>query len=172
MTNTLLSNNNLFDYGILIGCGLILGCSVFYLIRSNYTANLPTNTEALTKQEIEAIINENAETISNANIEEILTDSDFSTDVVSDYDNGFETDSTDSTVDIEELDLFIMPDVDLNVCPIEELKLFEFNSLYAREIEENDLDDEEILNFLSLFTEDELLTNKINELFLYAISLL
>jgi hypothetical protein len=53
-------DNNLFDYGILIGCGLILGCSVYYLIRSNNIANLPNlpnNTEALTNPDIETISN-------------------------------------------------------------------------------------------------------------------
>jgi hypothetical protein len=154
---TLLLNNN-SEYGTLIGCGLILGYSVYYLIKRNYTANLPTNTEPLTNQEIEAIINENTETVSNADIEDYITDSDFSTDVSSAYDSGFETD-TDSTVDLDFNEIFFMPNVDLNVCPIEELKLFEFTYLYAREIEENDLDDEEILDFLSMFTEDQLLTN-------------
>jgi len=42
-----------------------------------------------------------------------------------------------------------MPNVDLDVCPIEELKFFEFSSLYAREIMEHSISDEEIMEFIS-----------------------
>jgi len=65
-----------------------------------------------------------------------------------------------------------MPNVDFNVCPIEELKFFEFNSLYAREIMEHSISDEEIMEFLSWYTEEELATNWINDEFLTIISIL
>jgi hypothetical protein len=42
-----------------------------------------------------------------------------------------------------------MPDVDFNICPIEELKFFEFTSLYSREIIEHEISDAEIMEFLS-----------------------
>nr|UEP17235.1 hypothetical protein [Lactarius zonarius] len=167
MNFNLLSNNNLFDYGILIGCGLILGCSVFYLIRSNYTANLPTNTEALTKQEIEAIVNENAVTIiNNENIDAII-DSDSDTDVesqsTSDYDSILDVNTTD-------LDLFFMPDVDFDVCSIHELKLFEISSIFHKEIAEKSITEEELIDLIHSFTDADLATNSINELILLIIT--
>jgi hypothetical protein len=42
-----------------------------------------------------------------------------------------------------------MPNVDFDVCPIEELKFFEFSSLYQREIIEHFISDEEIMEFIS-----------------------
>jgi hypothetical protein len=42
-----------------------------------------------------------------------------------------------------------MPFVDFNVCSIQELKLFEFTSLYARELIEHSISEEEIMEFLS-----------------------
>jgi hypothetical protein len=172
MIENLLIDNNFYDYGIIIGCGLILGCSVYYLIRGNNIANLPNNTEALTNQEIEAINNENM--VPNSNIEDPLTDSDLDTDSdhanISDYD-------TASTADFDEIvqdpDLlimpsfeskfrnveFIMPDVDFNVCPIQELKLFEFCSLYVKEMAEHSISEEEMMELICAFPERDLATN-------------
>jgi hypothetical protein len=178
MTNTLLSNNTLSDYNILIGCGVILGCSLFYLIRSNYIANLPTNTEALTNEELEAIVNENAVTkINNENIDAII-DNDSDTDVdsqsISDLDSFIDRASlSDFDPIVLDPDLyvlpfvesiysskkFIMPDVDFNVCPIEELKLFEFCSLYSREMVEHSVSKEDLMGIISLFKIEELATN-------------
>nr|YP_009504193.1 hypothetical protein [Lactarius hatsudake]AWX52890.1 hypothetical protein [Lactarius hatsudake] len=189
MTNTLLSNNNLLDYGILIGCGLILGCSVYYLIRSNYIANLPTNTEALTNQEIEAIINENAITVTNnENIDAIIDDdSDFSTDVdsqsVSNLDWASLSDFDEILADQELWFLpwfdgllnpgeFIMPDVDFNICPIEELKLYELSSLFSREMAEHSVSEEDLRELISMFTVEDLATNWINDAILCLIKLL
>jgi len=190
MIENLLLDNNLSNYGIIIGCALILGSSVFYFIRGNNIANLPNNntipsnnnaipsnntaipsdntsipsnnTEALTNQEIEAIINENMVPISN--MEYPLTDSDFDTESdqanISDYD-------TVSTADWDEIlkdpDLFwgpsfeskfrtvefLMPDVDLNVCPIQELKLFEFCSLFETEMAEHSISEEDMMELIS-----------------------
>jgi hypothetical protein len=178
MTNTLLSNNNFFESGILISC-VIIGCSVYYLIRSNYIVNLPKNTEDLTNQEIEAIVNENAVTIiNNENIDAIIdNDSDFSTDVdsqsISDYESLIDSASSsdlDSLFDQElcflphvesmcSSEKFIMPDVDFNICPIEELKLFEFSSLYAKEIAEHSLSEEDLMEIITFFRPEELATN-------------
>jgi hypothetical protein len=150
--------NNLFldnDYGILIVLGLILGCSISYLIISNYTAIPSKNIEALTIEEIETIINENMEPISNANTDNFITDSESdTTELESEYQSTFDSDSdSDSTSDNESIlndpNLFFMPNVDFDVCPIEELKFFEFSSLYAKEIAEHSISDEEIMEFIS-----------------------
>jgi hypothetical protein len=173
MNTNLLSNNNLNDYGILIACGLIFGCSLYYLIRSYNIANLPNlpnNTEALTNQEIPTI--NNANMVPDSIIEELSTDSDTESDYnnISDYDRA-------STADFDEIladpDLyflpsfeskfknveFIMPDVDLNVCPLEELKLFEFCSLYSREMAEHSITEEEMMELICLFSKEDLATN-------------
>jgi hypothetical protein len=88
MNYNLLSNNDLFDYGILISCGLILGCTLYYLIRSNKINNtaIPIkNMEPLTNSKIETILDENMGTIVGANLIDFKTDSD--SDTESDYDN-------------------------------------------------------------------------------------
>jgi hypothetical protein len=172
MIENLILNNNLFGYGIIIGCGLTLGCSVYYLIRRNNIANLPNNTEALTNQEIEAINNENM--VPNSNIEDFITDSEIETYIASDYASEYDSASTaDFDEILQDPDLFflphfeskfkdvefIMPDVDLNICPIEELKLFEFCSLYAKEMAEYSITEEEMMEIISLFSEKELATN-------------
>jgi hypothetical protein len=149
MKYNLLFDNNLTDYGFLIGCGLILGCSLFYLIRSNYT-NIPSkNIEALTNEEIEAIISENAVTV--ANNESLLalidSDSDSYSDVISDYQSTSDNESV-SDVDVNDLDLFFMPDVDFDVCSIQELKLFEIRSIFHKEIAEKEVTDEELTSLI------------------------
>jgi hypothetical protein len=167
MNYNLLFDNNFTDYGILIGCGVILGCSIFYLFRSNYTAIPYQNIEALTNEEIEAIVNENAVTIiNNENIDAII-DSDSDTDVASDYQS-----TSESTLDLDltDLDLFFMPDVDFDVCSIQELKFFEISSIYQREIAENLVTDEELMELICGFTDIELATNSINELILLIIT--
>ena len=160
MTNNLLFDNNLDFYGILIGSGLILSCSIYYLIKSNYTAIPTKNMEPLTNEEIETIINENMEPISNENVEDFITDSDFETDIASDYQSTFDSDSTSDFESIlNDPDIFFMPNVDFDVCPIEELKFFEFNSLYAREIVEHSITEEDIMEFIYSFSKEELATN-------------
>ena len=206
MIDNLLIDNNLSDYGILIGCALILGASVFYFIRGNNIDNLPNNnaipsnnnaipsentsipsnnTEALTNQEMEAIINENM--VPTSNIEYLVTDSDFDTESehanISDHD-------TVSTDDLDEIltdpDLFwvpsfeskfrsvefLMPDVDFNVCSIQELKLFEFCSLFETEMAEHSISEEEMMELICYFSERDLATNWINDLLLAVIELL
>ena len=182
-----LINNNISDYGIFISCGLILGCSVYYLIKSNYTTILPKNTniEALTKEESEAIVNENAVNISNANIEDVLTDSDTETDYlgISDYDSASSTDFDEIVTDPEiycmpyvpsmyNPEEFIMPDVDFDVCPIEELKLFEFCSLFSKEMAEHSISEEDMIELIAIFPKEDLATNWINDLLLSIIKLL
>jgi hypothetical protein len=168
MNINLFFDNHFTDYGILIGCGLILSCSVIYLIRSNYTAIPSKNLEALTNEEIEAIVNENAVTkINNENIDAII-DSDSDTDVTSDY----QTTDNESILDVDcnELDLFFMPNVDFDVCSIQELKLFEISSIYYREIAEKFITEEQLTEIISSFTDAELATNAINDLILLIIS--
>jgi hypothetical protein len=167
MNYNLLFDNNLTDYGILIGCGLILGCSLIYLIRSNYIPY--RNIEALTNEEIEAIVNENAVTIiTNENIDAII-DSDSDTEVASDYQS---TSDNESILDFDftDLDLFFMPNVDFDVCSIQELKFFEISSIYYREIAEKLVTDEELKEIIGVFTDIELATNSINDLILLVIS--
>jgi len=172
MENNLLHDNNLNLYFILIASGLILGCTLYYLIRSNNTAVPTKNMEPFTNEEIEAILNENTTAISNADIEDFITDIDTESDYhnISDYDNV-------STADFEEIlkdpDLlfapsfeskfrnveFIMPDVDFNVCPIEELKLFEFCSLYGKEMAEHSITEEDMMELICTFQIEDLATN-------------
>jgi hypothetical protein len=52
-----------------------------------------------------------------------------------------------------------MPDVDFNVCPIEELKLFEFCSLYGKEMAEHSVTEEEMMELICLFSDKDLATN-------------
>jgi hypothetical protein len=178
MNYNLILDNNLTYYGIIISSGVILGCTLIFLIKSNYTAIPPQNLEAITNknieaftyEEIEAIVNENAVTITNI---EAITDSDSDTDVESDCHSTFNSDSSSDTESIlNDPDLFFMPNVDLDVCPIEELKFFEFSSLYHREIIEHSITDEDIMEFISWFSKEDLLTNGINDLFLFCISII
>ena len=105
MNYNLLFDNNLTSYGILISCGLILGCSLYYLIGSNYITIPSKNVEAFTNEEMEAIINENAVTvINNENIDAII-DSDFDTDVESDHDTIFDYASSSDDESISDDDI-------------------------------------------------------------------
>ena len=171
MNNNWLLDNNIDFYYILIGSGLILGCTLYYLIKSNYTAIPTKNMEPLTYEEIETIINENMEPFTDGDVEDFITDSDFESDVVSEM--HFDSDSTS---DIESVlndpDIFFMPNVDFDVFPIEELKFFEFSSLYSREIIEHDISDEDIMEFISWFSKEDLATNWINDVFVTIINLL
>jgi len=167
MNNYLLFDNNLTDYGILIGCGIILGCTLFYLIRNNQNQTIfnSNNVEALTNEEIEGIVNENAVTIiTNENIDAIIdSDSDSDTDVESYYQS---TSDDESILDVNfnELDLFFMPDVDFDVCSLQELKIFEISSMFSREIAAKGITDEQLTELIYSFTDIELLTNSINDL--------
>ena len=174
MNFNLFFDNNLNIYYFCIGSGIILTCSLYYLIRSNYIAIPTKNMEAFTHEEIEAIMNENAVTVINSENIDSITDSDSDTDFASDdQSTWFGSDSTSETESIlNDPDLFFMPNVDLDVCPIEELKFFEFSSLYAREIMEHSISDEEIMEFISWYSKEDLLTNWINDVFLYIIKLL
>jgi hypothetical protein len=173
MNFNLLFDNNLTDYGVFIGCGLILGCSLYYLITNNYNAIPSKNIEGLTNEEIESIVNEDAITIiNNENIDAIIdsdSDSDSDTDVSSDYLNSSDNEST-LDIDIKELDLFFMPDVDFNICPIQELKFFEISSIYSREIAEKSISDEALMDIICSFSDSDLATNAINDFILLIIS--
>ena len=82
----------------------------------------------MTNEDIEAIINENAvNIIANENIEAIIdfdSDSDYESDIASDYQTSLDS-ASESDFDeiLDDLDLFFMPNVDFDVCPIEELQI-------------------------------------------------
>ena len=123
--------------------------------------------------------------INNEKIDAI-TDNDFDTDVnsISTYDNGSLFDSATSSdfYDIiSDPDIawipssvtnwyssepFIMPDVDFNVCSIEELKLFELSSIFSREMEEHSISEEDLIGLIKRFPKKDLTTNWINDLIL------
>jgi len=169
--NQLLFDNNLTYYSLFISCGLILGCTLYYLTKSNNTT-IP-NQEAFTYEEMEAVVNENVLNIISSENIDAITDSDSDTDLATEYQSTFNSDSTSDTESIlNDPDLFFMPNVDFDVCPIEELKFFEFSSLYQKEIIEHSISDEEIMEFISWFSKEDLATNWINDLFVYAICLL
>jgi hypothetical protein len=118
---------------------------------------------------MEAIINGNALTIiNNENIDAII-DSDSDTDATADYQT---TSDSEGTLDFDytDLDLFFMPNVDFDVCSIQELKFFEISSIFYREIAENSVTDEELMELIGSFTDIELATNSINDLILLVIS--
>jgi hypothetical protein len=162
--NNLILDNSLNFYSILIVSGLILTFSVYYLILSNNTNQLQ-NIEALTNEEIEVIFNENAVNVINANIED-FTDSEFDTQIASDNEStGFnDIERNFEEIDLKELDLFFMPNVDLDVCSIYELKHFEISSLHSQEMLDYGITEGELIEIIDYFSEDELLTNQINEL--------
>jgi hypothetical protein len=173
----LLVDNNLIYYGLFISCGLLLSCSIYYLIISNYNAIPTNNIEALTEVEIEPIMNENTvTTINSDNIDAIIdyaSESDSETDIASDYQSTFDSDSdtdTESILDIADLDLFFMPNVDFDVCSIYELKYFEISSIFYKEIAEKAVTVEELTQLIWFFTEKQLLTNGINEFILKIIT--
>jgi hypothetical protein len=151
-------------------------------IPTNNTAIPTNNTEAFTHEEMEAVFYEDSDklAISNENVDNyvdnFITDSDTDTDSTSDYDSPFFRDSDSDTSDIEGIlddpDLFFMPNVDFDVCPIEELKFYEFNSLYSKEIEAKNVTEEDIMDFIYSFSKEELATNGVNDLFVLALSLL
>lgn len=177
----LLVDNDLIYYGLIISCGLLLSCSIYYLIKSNYNA-IPTNQieawteveiEAWTEEEIEAVINENVVTTINSDnidaINDYASEFDSDTDIASDYQSTFDSDSdsdTESILDIADLDLFFMPNVDFDVCSIYELKYFEISSIFYKEIAEKAVTVEELTQLIWFFTEKQLLTNGINDLIL------
>jgi hypothetical protein len=151
--NFFLLDNNLSEYKIIIGCGLILGYSIYYIIqKNNYFQPQTKNMEPFTYEEMETIFNENMIAGQTENVEDLISDNESISSSDFDYESSFNSDS-DSTSDTESIlndpDLFFMPNVDFDVCPIEELKLFEFTSLYSREIEEHCISEEEIMEFIS-----------------------
>ena len=154
--NYLNLENSLNFYSILIGSGLILSFSLYYLIWSNNT-KLQQNIEVLTTEEIEAVLNENAVNAINANIDD-FTDSDSETEVASDNDStGLnEIERNFYEIDLKELDLFFMPNVDLDVCSIYELKHFEISSLHSQEMQVYGITEAKLTEIIYYFSEDEL----------------
>ena len=185
MNFNLLFDYNLADYSIFISGGLILGCSIYYLIRSNYIAIPSKNMEALTHSEMETVFKENlpksslpkplADELRNRIVTDSSSESEFESEI--DYQSTFDSDSSsefmpdlDDLIFMSDTKPFIMPDVDFNICSIEELKLFEFNSLYANEILEHSITDEDIMEFLGEFSKEDLASNWINDFFIFIIN--
>src|SRR5229473_425745 len=138
MNYNLLTDNNLNFYYILIGSGIILSCSLYYLFKNN-------------------------------EILDAITDSDFESDIASDYQTPFDSQST-IEIDPTELDLFFMPNVDIDEFSIHELKHFEICSLYSEEIEANNITYEALENIIGIFSVEDLCTNDINESILLIIT--
>jgi hypothetical protein len=186
----LISNENLSrEEAILICFGLFISYSIFFWIKIScfdtpikhltnedmeaIEALMNEDMEHFIDEDIEAIMNENIVSVSNANIEDFITDSDSSTELETDYQSTFDSESSSDTESIlNDPNLYFMPNVDFDVCPIEELKFFEFSSLYAREIAEHYITDEDIREFISWWSKEELATNWINEFFVMTISLI
>ena len=186
-----LIDNNLTNYGIVCGIafGIYLSYSFYNWIRNNSNDNTPINIEALTtedinegltkkegdegftNEEIDAIISDNADRVSvitDENIDAII-DTDSESDIASEYDIYFDDESV-ADIDIAELDLFFMPNVDFDVCPIQELKYYELTALYPNELAEKSITEEELMELLYYIPEEKLATNWINELILFIIS--
>jgi hypothetical protein len=160
MNYNLLFDNNLNFYYILIGSGIILSCSLYYLFKINNTENLNINTETINNQDIIVISDE---------IIDAIADSDFESDIASDYQSSFDSQST-IEIDTTELDLFFMPNVDIDVFSIYELKHFEISSLYREELEASYITDEELEDIIGIFSVEDLCTNDINESILLIIT--
>jgi len=172
-------DNNLIDCGPWIRLVLILSYLLYKLIRSIYTAIPSNKIEAFTYQEIETIVNKNNKNIvamsTVVTIDNLITDSDWDSDtyVEDDSETMFDSDNTSEYASIaSDSDIFEMPDVDFDVCPIEELKLFEITSLYSNELIEHNISEEDIMEILSYFDKEDLATNWVNDVFLFIISLL
>ena len=153
MNYNFLFDNNLNFYYILLGSGIILSCSLYYLIKKNNTENLNINTETKNNEDITVISNE---------IKDAITDSDSESDAISDSQSSIDSQSN-IEIDTTELDLFFMPNVDTNVVSIHELKHFEISSLYRKEIEASYITDKELEDIISIFSVEDLCTNDINE---------
>lgn len=196
MILNLLLNNNLEFYYILIGFRLILCCIFYYLIKNNKNKNKNTvilirNIKAFTYEEMAIVMshnenrvivsNETNETYEDIDIFLIDNDPDYDPDVESVYYSSFDSDS-DSSSDfnfddndiLDDLNLFGPPiiNVDFNVCTIQELKLFELSSLYARELEIHQISEEEIIEFISWFTDEQLASLWINDFFIWCITIM
>ena len=160
MNYNLIFDNDLNFYYILIGSGIILSCSLYYLFKNNNTKNLNINTETKNNEDIPQISND---------IIDYISDSDFESDNVSEYLSPFDCERN-AEVYMDELDLFFMPNVDTDVCSIHELKHFEICSLYREEMEASYVTEEELENILSIFSPEDLCTNDINESILLIIT--
>jgi hypothetical protein len=160
MNYNLLTDNDLNFYYILIASGIILSCSLYYLLKKNNTENLNRNTETINNEDMTTISNE---------ILDAITDSDFESDMASDYQTPFDSQST-IDIDPTELDLFFMPNVDIDQFSIHELKHFEICSLYSEEMEAYHITDEELENIIGIFSVEDLCTNDINDSILLIIT--
>lgn len=153
MNYNLIFDNNFNLYYILIGSGIILSCSLYYLLKKNNTENLNINTEIKNNEDIPHISDEIIET---------MTDSDYESDNASDYLSPFDCERN-IEIYTDELDLFFMPNIDTNVCSIHELKHYEISSLYREELEASHITDEKLEEILGIFSVEDLCTNDINE---------
>ena len=124
---------------------------------------------------MEALIAVNMEAISQAKINPSLTDSNLNTDSETDHDPVFDSDSsfdtdTDTENVAEKLEIYYLPFVDLDVCSIQELKLFELHSLYSEQIAAKNLTDEDLMEIITFFTDAELCSIYVNQWIIVAIN--
>ena len=140
------------------------------------------NVQAITNGHMQAIANENTTNVLNIIfIDETVNDF----EVDSGYGSGNSSingsdnsnvngSDTDSNYQVEFIindpSRFIMPDVDFNVCSIHECREFEFKSLYAKELEEHNISDEQLTEIVSWFTAEQLATNMVNDVFIDVIT--
>jgi hypothetical protein len=161
MNYNLLFDNNLNFYYILIGSGIILSCSLYYLFKNNNTENLNNiNTEIKNNQDIIDLSDE---------IVDAIAESASEADIASDYQYSLDS-LSDMEIDTTELDLFFMPNIDPEIVSIHELKHFEISSLYREELEASYITDEELEEILGIFSVEDLCTNDINESILLIIT--
>lgn len=135
------------------------------------------NNNNMPDQNVQAITNGHMQTIANENTTNVLniifideTVNDFEVDSgygsgnssINGSDNSSINESDNSNVNGSDTDSnyqvefiindpsrFIMPDVDFNVCSIHECREFEFKSLYAKELEEHNISDEQLTEIVS-----------------------
>jgi hypothetical protein len=150
-------DNEWIFYCLIIGPRVILTCYLFYLIRNQNANNLIRNQNANTPNPPENI--------------DAVTDSDFDTSIadMSDY-QSIDTLSTVDFEDIDDQDLFFLPNVDIEEYSVHELKIFEVSSLYSQEIKNNGITEAELQEIIDLFSVNDLLTNDINDLILAIIT--
>ena len=157
------------------------------LLKNKITMKKNKNIEPFTDEEIGEILKQQSVIVAASNLEMIkaisdsdseISDSEISisssseSEIESDYDSMWDSDSSIDTESIlNHPNLSFLPNIDTTVCSILELKFFEIKSLYAEELIIHSVSDEEIIELLLEFTEEELASDWYNTLFIELISL-
>lgn len=190
----LIIDNNLTDYGFSITWSLILGWSIFFFS----TRNTITDNEFIAGNNVQTIINNEViagnnvqttidnENLAGDNVPTIIDNENIASDSVPTIinneniasgsvptiiNNDPETNVMDDLFNkTKDVDPFIMPDVDLNVCSIQELKHYEISSIFQKELAEKCINDQQLTEIISNFTQEQLLTNAVNDAILVLIT--